>query len=362
MPLTRFTVRLGILCTFCAVVGQSASVSVPKPPDTRRDNVMETMHGVAISDPYRWLEDQESPETRKWIKQQNDYTHGLLDARPGRDRLQSRFAELRKVTSIRLPIERNGRYIYSKRLPDQDQFVIYKRDGADSKEEVLIDPNPMSEDHSINVEPISLSSDGKILLYQLRHGGKDETEIHAFDIDRRQNLPDVLPEALYFDASMLPDHSGLYYSMMVPEGPRLRFHKMGDDSKQDVDVFGKGYAKDKAVIGEVTEDGRYLVIQVWYGSSGDQIEVWSQDLAAHSELKPLVKDIKARFLPFPGGNKLYLQTNWKASRGRVLMADFDDSDPSKWREVIPEAEDAIEAWQSPAASSSSATYIMHLPL
>ena len=156
------------------------------------------MHGITIADPYRWLEDQDSAETRAWNKNENAYTHALLDGRAGRDKLEARFGQLRKVNAVQLPIERSGRYVYRKRLADQDQYVIYKREGANGQEEVLIDPNPMSPDHSTNVEFMDLSRDGKVLAYQLRQGGKDETEIHTFDIDRHQNLADTLPLGLYF--------------------------------------------------------------------------------------------------------------------------------------------------------------------
>ena len=330
-----------LLATFLYIAFGEVSLA-PKPPETRRDSVTETMHGVTIADPYRWLEDQGSADTRAWINEENAYTHALLDRLPGRDRLEARFGQLRKVTALTLPIERSGRYVYRKRLADQDQYVIYKRDGLEGKEEMLIDPNPMSPDHSTNVEVMDVSRDGKVLAYLLRQGGKDETEIHLFDIDSRQNLPDVLPLAFYFEVSMLPDRSGFYYSMTSGDGPHVRFHKVGDDPKQDSDVFGKGYGKDKIIIADVSEDGHHLIVQVLYGSSADKVEIWTQDLAAHGELTPLVKDIDARFFAFPAENMLFLQTNWKAARGRVLAVKFAEPEQSKWREVIPEAPDAID--------------------
>src|SRR5690349_8825959 len=137
MKISAFLLPFVLTSSLCASFGQSAPS--PTPPDTRRGDVTETMHGVTIADPYRWLEDQQSAETRAWIKEQNAYTHALLDGRPGRDKLEARFGQLRKVNAVQLPIERSGRYVYRKRLSDQDQYVIYKRDGADGKEEVLID-------------------------------------------------------------------------------------------------------------------------------------------------------------------------------------------------------------------------------
>ena len=335
--LTRCSIAL-LLC-FLSTAQTSSS---PNPPATRRDDVTETLHGVTVADPYRWLEDQQSPDTRAWIKDENAYTHALLDSRPGREKLEAHFSQLRKVDVVQLPMERNGRYVYRKRLAEQDQYVIYARNGLDGKEEVLIDPNPMSADHSTNVEPIDLSHDGRVLAYQLRKGGRDDTEIHLFDIPSHRDLPDMLPAALYFDVSQLLDRSGFYYSTMLDDGPRLRFHKLGSDPKSDTEVFGAGYGKDKIVIGDVSEDGKYLVIQVIYGSAADKVEIWTQDLSTHGEIKPLVKDIDARFFGFPGGDTLFLQTNWKAPRGRVMAAKFDDPDQSKWREVVPEGSDAID--------------------
>ena len=304
-----------------------------------------------MTDPYRWLEDQTSAETRAWIKDENAYTHALLDSRPGRDKLESRFSQLRKVDAVQLPIERSGRYVYLKRLAEQDQYAIYARNGVDGKEEVLIDPNPMSADHSTNVEPLDLSHDGKMLAYHIRKGGRDESEIHLFDIPSHRDLADVLPAALYFDVSLLPDRSGFYYSLMLDDGPRVRFHKMGSDPKSDTDVFGSGYGKDKVVVGDVSEDSKYVVFQVVYGSSADKVEIWTQDLRTHSAIRPLIKDIDSRFLVFglalneadpQGADTLLLQTNWNAPKGRVIAIKLDEPEQSKWREVVAEGTDAID--------------------
>ena len=123
-------------------LAQSAGAVTAAAPATRRGDVQETLHGVAISDPYRWLEDQESTETRAWINQQNEYTHKLLDSWPGRERLEKRLSELKKVERISSPVERSGHLFYRKRGADQEQYVIYTRQGEAGKEEILIDPNP----------------------------------------------------------------------------------------------------------------------------------------------------------------------------------------------------------------------------
>src|SRR3974377_776019 len=266
---------------------QTADATAPAPPSTRRGDVQETLHGVTVPDPYRWLEEQDSAETRAWINAQNEYTHKLLDSLPGRAALEKRLSELKRVGRITTPTVRSGQFFYRKRAADQEQYVIYTRQGDAGKEEVLIDPNPMSADHSTNVEIMDVSKDAKLMAYVLRIGGKDETEVHLLDVATKHDLPDVLPARVYFDVSILSDRRGLYYAAMLAEGPRVRFHKMGTKAEADTDVFGKGYAKEAIVVGDVSEDGRHLIIHVLHGSSADKVDIFAQDLKKREQLAPL---------------------------------------------------------------------------
>lgn len=338
-------IRLAAVCSLACLA--FAQVSSPpqkqSPPPTRRDNFQEVLHGATVTDPYRWLEEQNSPETRTWIDTQNAYTHALLDVWPGRASLEKRLTELEKVERTRSPFERSNRFFYRKRAVDQEQYVIYAREGEAGKEQVLIDPNPMSADHSTNVDISDVSNDGKLLAYGLRQGGKDESEIRVLKVDTRQDLPDRLPAAVYFDVSFLPDASGFYYSTMADDGPRVRFHKMGSEASSDADVFGKGYKKEAIVVGDPTPDGRYLVIQVLHGSAADKTEIWLQNLEAKGPIAPVVKDIDARFFAASGGDQLFIQTNWKAPKGRVLAVELANPSQDKWREIIPEGETPIDS-------------------
>jgi prolyl oligopeptidase len=323
----------------------SQEISAPgklSPPATQRHDVTEVLHGVTVTDPYRWLEDQNSPETRKWIEAQNAYTHAFLDRWPGRSAIEKRLTQLHKVEVIQSPIERAGRFFFRKRSPDQEQSVIYLRQGEDGADQVLIDPNPMSPDHSTNAEIADVSKDGKVLAYLLRLGGKDESEVRFYDVDSRHDLPDRLPPATYFDVSFLPDRSGLYYSTMADDGPRVRFHRMGTETKTDQEVFGKGYAKEAIVIGDPSEDGRHLIVQVLHGSAAEKVEIWTQELTKKGPFEQLTKGIDARFFAFAGDSQLFLQTNWNAARGRVLAVDFAHPARDRWREIIPESDATLD--------------------
>ncbi len=331
-------------------------LAVAPPPKTRVDNVEEVLHGVKIADPYRWLEDQNSPETRAWIDAQNKYTRSFLDAVPGRAEVEKRLGELMRVEFIGTPVFRGGRYFFGKRLADQDLNVIYVRQGLTGKDEVLIDPHPMSADHTTSVMMRGLSDDGKLLIYGVRKGGEDEVELRFFDVDARQDIADRLPRARYGSASLTPDNKTLYYTRLTDEGDRLFRHAMGSNAA-GAKVFGDGFRRDQGLSGDVTDDGRYLIIHVYTGSAATKVEVWAQDLAAGGPIQPIIKNIDARFFAGYGDGKLYVHTNWKAPNGRVLAIDLKDPAQERWREVIPESPKAAIEGVSLAGGKICVNYL-----
>jgi len=315
------------------------------PPPTRVEDVKETIHGVTVSDPYRWLEDQNAPETRAWIDAQNACTQSLLKTLPGSEAIAKRLGELIKVDTIRLPSERGGRYFYSKRAAGQDLFVLYMRRGT-GPEEVLIDPASLSADHTTSVNFEGLSDDGKLVAYGVRKGGEDEVSIHFIDTDTRKAIPDSLPRARYISgASFKTDRSGFYYSKLTDEGPRAYYHAMGTSAEQDTKIFGDGYASDKILVAEVSENGRYLLLTVLYGSACEKSEVYFQDLARGGPITPIVKTIDSCFQGDIAGDTLYLQTNWKAPKWRVLSVPLASPSQENWKETIPESESRLETFR-----------------
>jgi len=324
-------------------LGRTQEGAPPRPPKTKTDDVTERIQGVEIADPYRWLEDQQAPDTRAWIDAQNKYTRAYLDSWPGRAALKQRLTALMKVEDVDVPTERNGKYFFKRRAADQDQGVLYLRVGPGGKDEVLVDPNPLSPDKNISVDLRDVSSDGTLVAYSLRNGGEDETSLRLLDVSTRTELPDQLPKHLYFDFAIKPDKSGLYYSWATPEGPRLSYHAMGSDPAKDPELFGKGYGPDKGIACELSEDGHYLTITVFYGSAADRTEIYFQDLQKGGPIRPLVNDIPARFFGEVGGDRIFLHTNWKAPNGRALEVDLGNPGREKWREIVPESDAAIES-------------------
>jgi prolyl oligopeptidase len=319
----------------------SALAQIPPPPATAQDNVREVIHGVEIVDPYRWLENQDSPQTREWIAAQNGYTQSLLNPLPMHERIYKRLMEMYRHESISEPEEESGSYFFMKRGADQDLWSIYVRKGPDGPDELLIDPQPLSSDHTTSVTLEGATQDGKLLAYGVRRGGEDETEIHVFEVTSEHDLPDRLPRALYLGFSWEKDGRAFYYTRAQRDiGKRIYRHVLGTDPTRDPEIFGKGYGPDVWVNPYASRDGRYLVAMVQKGWQNS--ELFLQDLTAHGPFRPLSAGIAARFEPQFAGDNLIVQTDWQAPKSRLLKIDLRHPEPKNWSQIVPAHEDAIE--------------------
>lgn len=351
------TKRLTLLITLLTFQGGCIRMQAPPSlPETRKDIVTETIHGVEIADPYRWLEDQESPETREWIEKQNAHTEALLDSLKGRKRIEKRLTELMRIDVVSPPRARNGRYFFTKRLADQDQPIIYVRKGRKGEDEVLVDPRWLSQDKTVNVNIRDVSDDGTILAYGIRQGGEDEVVIRFLNVDTHEHLADDLPKARYSDVSIKPDNSGVYYSVHTKDGPRVFYHVMGTVPGRDEQIFGKAYGGNKWIVTTLSEDGRHLLLHVEH--SWSKADIFYKNVAEDGPIIPVVQDVDAQFFGIVGRDRVYIQTNWKAPKGRILAVDIRDlpQPPDQWREIIP-ARDAVIEEFSVAGGQLFLTYL-----
>jgi len=331
-----------------------------RPPETKAEPVREVIHGVEVTDPYRWLEDQHSSETRAWIDAQNAYTDSLLGPLPHRSAIAKRLGELTRTDTITLPIRRAEWCFFSKRLAAQDLFVICRRRGIRGKEEVLIDPHPMSPDHTVSVSMLDVSKDGRLLVYGVRQGGADEIELRIMDVESRRDLPDRFPTARYTSVAILPDGVGLYYAThSQKDGPRVYYHRLGADCKDDSMVFGEGLGPDKIVGADLSEDGRCLLLTVFHGTSTEKTEVYYVDLKQGGGVRTLVDDVDAAFYGQAADGRVYLHTNWHAANGRILCVDLETPERDKWREVVP-ATDAVLRGFALAGGRIVADYLVNV--
>lgn len=318
--------------TGCAT--EEDGIHVSPPPPTKLNVVVDRLHGVDVPDPYRWLEDQGAPETRAWIDAQNAYTDSVLDVLPGRAEISRLAANVIERDAVGLPAERAGRYFFSMRRADQELDVIYVRDGLYGSDRVLVDPHPMSPDHTISVQLRDLSDDGMKAVYSVREGGVDEVSIRVRDVETGEDLSDVLPPARYGEVHLSADAAGLYYTRYGDVTPRVMYHDFGTPFSDDVVLFGDGYEQHQIPVTVLSDDGRWLVVHVIEGSSGPT-EIHVKDLERDSPFVTAIADgVSESWAEFVG-DELVITTNLEAPNKRVVLADPLEPAVDMWREVIP---------------------------
>ena len=334
-----------LLATLAALAALVPSATLaafsPAPPPTRVQVVTDTLHGVPIADPYRWLESKDAPETRSWVKAQMAYTMSLLNKVPGRDQVVATLAKYSRVDARNVPVVRGPRLFFTTRKADQQQAVLAMRETSDGSDVVLVDPNPMSSDHSTSVTLITVSLDGKMLVYGIRKGGEDEVELHLYDVDRHAEVPGGLPRARYFGVSFDKAKQGFWYSRWQPEGSRIRYHRLGDDASKDAIVFGDGLGPTEIPSASLSDNGRWLMIGVFVGSSGDDTRYYLKNVDTNGPIVTVADTLHSELSVDMAEDQLVIETNWRAPHHRVLVADAKKPTVENWKEIVPEAADAV---------------------
>ena len=348
--------RFFFSCLLAAILLFAACSSSTDYPPSRVENVTDDIHGVKITDPYRWLEDQNSPETRAWIDAQNAYTDSFLQKCAGREKLRSRFTELFRIDQMGSPVVRNGRYFYSKKSAEQELTVYYYRDGYDGDEKLLIDPHGLSEDNRTSVSLMEVSEDGRLFAYGIRRGGEDEVELHWRDVETGEELPDILPRKRYSAVSILPDDTGFYYS--VNDGEEVHhvfYHEMGRNPSEDKVIWGDGFKPGDIIDGSLSENGRYLILQASHGWS--RSEIYFKDLRSDGPIRSVTGELEANFSAAVGGDTLFLHTNLDAPNYRIFSVDFSAPSFENWQEIVPQDEEAVLDSMHPAGGKLFLNYL-----
>jgi prolyl oligopeptidase len=326
-------------------------------PESRRVDHVDEYQGVRVEDPYRWLEDLDSDETHQWIEAQNRVTASWLGTIPERAAIRDRLTELWNYERYGLPVKEGGRYFFVKNAGLQNQNVLYTRDSLDSEPRVLLDPNELSPDGTVALISYSVSPDGRLLAYGLAFGGSDWQEWHVRDVETGRDLPDHLRWVKFSQSAWTHDAAGFFYSRYdeLSEGVRhppkkanfyqkLYYHRLGAPQSEDVLVYHRPDNREMGFLPTVTQDGRYLVIHVWKGTESENA-IYYKDLAVPgSPVVELLSDFDACY-NFSGsdGPLLWFLTDLDAPRGRVILVDLRDPARDRWREVVPEAEEALQS-------------------
>ena len=340
------------IVTIAATLAPLATAQVKYPESQRVDHV-DTYHGKNIPDPYRWLEDPDSPESRVWINAQNDVTFGILNSIASRDRIKSRLTELWNYERFGIPFKEGGRYFYTRNDGLQPQSVLYVADSLDAEPRILLDPNTFSADGTVALSGYSVTEDGKYIAYGVADGGSDWQTWRVRDIATGQDLPDVVNWVKFSGAAWTKDGSGFFYSRYDQPGAgadlrtrnefqKLYFHRLGEDQSKDVLVHERKDQPEWGFGGGVTEDGRYLAINVWWGTRQENDFLYKDLSTADAKVVPLLSGFNASYdLIGNDGSTFYFVTTHNAPRGRVVAIDLKRPDPSSWTEIIPQREENL---------------------
>ena len=323
----------------------------PSPPETKRVEVKETLHGVELTDSYRWLEDQAAPETRQWIDFQNAYAQTIVGESERRARLRSRLAGLLRQPEIGFPCKGGDFEYFTLRRASDEAPIIFRRPAPPEGEvppidpnaayELVLDPHSMSPDRTTRVDILSLSSDGNYLLYSVRDGGEDEIEVRLRDLETGSDRPDLLPRALYASVFFAKSGEGFYYTHRSRKvGPRVRFHRRATPVEKDEEIFGEGISPTSFLETQELSDGSALVFAVNHGWA--RSDLYYRELG--KEATPISIGEDARFYPQVHEDRLYVRTNLDAPKNRIVRIDPKHPARDRWQEIVPESEDVLASF------------------
>jgi prolyl oligopeptidase len=355
----RSSIRLRLFPVLLVAV-TACQAQYPPPPESRLEPVTDVIHGVEIVDGYRWLEDQEAPETRAWIDAQNAYAESIVGQSPLRDRIRARILELQDIPDVG-STRRAGEFEYfTMRRAGEESPRIYRRPVSESEEEseepaldgdyeVVLDPADFDPTYRTLLSTVDFSPDGRLMLYAIRQGGADEQAYRIRDLETGEDLPDRLPDALYSGVEFDAEGTGFFYTHRSrTEGPRIRHHTLGADPGDDPLIWGEGYGPTAFIGMDIVADGRYRVFTAQHGWARNEIFLQDTEgrggVLGQGEIRPIVTDVPAHFAIRYREGRFYVRTDLDAPMYRVMVFDPERPDMAEWEELIPEAEDVLQSY------------------
>jgi prolyl oligopeptidase len=322
-------------------------------PQAAKVEHVDDYHGTPVSDPYRWLEDPDSQETKAWVEAENKVTFAYLEAIPARERIKERLTQLWDYEKYGVPFKKGERYFYFKNDGLQNQSVLYTLTNLDGEPTVLLDPNILSEDGTVALAGLSISENGKLLAYSLSTSGSDWQEWKVREVESGQDLADDLKWSKFSGASWTQDSKGFFYSRYDEPNEttklqdanyfqKLFYHHLGTSQSEDVLVYERPDQKEWGFSGDVTEDGTYLIISVWKGTDSKNL-VFYKDLATvDAPVVELINTFEANYSFIDHeGSVFWFQTDLEAPRGRAIALDISKPDRENWREIVPQAAETL---------------------
>jgi len=317
------------------------------PPFTPIEPVTEVLHGVTITDPYRWLEDQDSPRTRQWIEEQTRYAREYLDHLPGRQKIRDRIREFLAVETYDSLQKAGNRYFFRKRLPEQEQPGIYMREGADAEDRLLIHPAQLGNGNYTAVKPVRVSPDGRLLLYEIKQGGERTGTFALLDIQTRATLADVLPRGC-LRGFAFASHGKSFYYVHEPFDTKRQFHRsvyrhvLGTSLEQDEEVFRAGDS-DKIRLCMISEGNRLGFLVYQFGRRA-RTDFYLRTFDKRGSTQTFVASVECFLSPLLIPGKILALTDRNAPNLRIVELRLCGKKETEWTELIPESDARINQW------------------
>jgi prolyl oligopeptidase len=346
-PLTRTTV---LVCLFATAIFMIKTIDYPP---ARKSDQVDDYHGVKVADPYRWLEELDTEETRQWVEAENKLTFDFLNSIPQRAAIRERLTKLWNFEKYGAPFKEGNRYFYTRNSGLQNQSVLYTVNTLDAQPEMVLDPNALSTDGTVAVSGLQVSPDGKLLAYSLSASGSDWQEWKVRDVQTSKDLEDDLKWVKFSGVSWTRDGKGFFYSRYEePKADALKatnyfqkvyYHKLGTPQAEDILVYERPDQKDWLFSGSVTEDGNYLVVTIYQGTDVKN-RVYYKDLKAKdAPVIKLLDDFDAAYT-FVGneGSRFWFQTDLGAPRGKIVEVDVAKPARANWKVIVPESKETLQ--------------------
>ncbi len=344
----KFKYMLLLLILSCFSLASAQNLQYPS---TKKIDHIDNYHGTQIADPYRWLEDNNSEETGQWVEAENKLTESYLSSIPFREKLKNRLTELWNYERYSAPSKIGDNYIFYKNDGLQEQSVVYIQKGLDGTPDVFINPNTFSTDGSISLAGLSFSKDYKYATYLISKGGSDWREIYVMDAETKKLTEDKILWAKFTGASWYKD--GFYYSRYDEpkageelkgknEFQKLYYHKLGTQQSEDKLIIEDKANPKRGFGAGVTDDERFLIINVWEGSSSNNGLMY-KDLTKESNVKWLFDKFDAEYSLIDNvGNMFLMMTNLDAPKNKIILIDPENPSKENWQVIIPESQHVIQ--------------------
>ncbi|QOJ15850.1 MAG: S9 family peptidase [Planctomycetia bacterium] len=363
----RSFVGAAVLAALCSTPLLAQSSEKLRYPETRRGDTVDTYHGQAVADPYRWLESLDAPDVAEWVAKQNAVTQAFLAGVPEREQIKARLTKMWDYERFGMPYRRGERYFYSRNDGLQNQSVLFVADSLAAEPRELLDPNKLSKDGTIALSGLSITDDGRLLAYGLSEGGSDWVTYRVRDVATGKDHEDEIRWVKFSGAAWLKDGSGFFYSRYdEPKGNQLAaanyyhklyFHKLGTPQSQDMLIYDRPDEKEWGFGASVTDDGRYLIINVWQGTERKNRVYYRDLLDPKGEVVKLLDGFDAQYSMIDNDGAIFwFETDLDAPRGRVIAIDTRKPERSAWKEIIPQSEQVLQG-VSTVGGVFTATYL-----